>query len=152
MPINKKETSTILKLDIPTNIRGSERRDLLDEIGEFIVSEIIQNVSSGFSPLQGINKFKKLSPEYAQYQKNGDTTANLDLNGDMLDSLTFKIVGTNKIKIGIFDPDQAIKSFNHNTGDTIPRRAFIPNKNEQFDKRIMSGVDELIQEVLDGKT
>jgi hypothetical protein len=58
-------------------------------------------------------------------------------------------VGTNKIKVGIFDKKQAVKSYNHNVGDTLPRRPFIPNAKESYDRNIMKGIDDLIQEVLD---
>ena len=159
MAITKRKTTKEVKLSIPRSIRGEDRKALLDNIGEFLVAEIIQSVEAGVSPVQGQREFKDLSTAYANREKNGDIKANLDLHGDMLNALTYKVVNTNTIEVGIFDKDQAIKSYAHNTGyrghPTLARkglkRQFIPDEKQKFDKTIRNGIDELIQEVLDGQ-
>jgi hypothetical protein len=67
----------------------------------------------------------------------------------MLDSLTFEVTGT-KVIIGIFDSDQAPKAYNHNTGDTLPMRQFIPTEDQTFKRDIMRGIDEIIADLLGG--
>ncbi len=159
MAISQKKTTKEVKLSIPRSIRGEDRKALLDTIGEFLVAEIIQSVEAGVSPVQGQGEFKELSKPYADREKNGDVKANLDLNGDMLNALTYKVLSTNTIEVGIFDKDQAKKSYAHNTGykghPTLARkglkRQFIPDEKQKFDKTIRDGIDEIIQEVLDGQ-
>jgi hypothetical protein len=143
MPINLNEVTKILNIDIPDWVEKSDRDSILKEVGDFLINEVISYTESGVSPVEGFGKFPKLNKQYADTMKAGDTTSNLDLNGDMLASLTFEIVN-GKIKIGIFDEDQAKKAFNHNTGDTLPKRPFIPTSDESFDPDIMSGVDDLV--------
>ena len=156
MAITKKASNYTLSLNIPTEIKGELRNELLDELSEYLLSEIIINVEAGHSPVKGQGDFKKLNAQYAKQQKNGDTTSNLDLHGDMLNALTSEAVGRNKIKVEI-KGEQAIKAYAHNTGfkghkllgKKNLRRAFIPNPNELFDKSIMKGLQELINEKLD---
>lgn len=144
MPIKLDEVSKILDLNIPDWVEKSDRESILKEVGDFLVNEVISYTESGVSPIEGWGKFTpKLNKHYADTMKAGDRTPNMDLTGDMLASLTFEIVG-GKLKIGIFDEDQAKKAFNHNTGDTLPKRPFIPTSDESFDPDIMSGVDDLI--------
>ena len=48
------------------------------------------------------------------------------------------------IEVGIFedaDEIERLKAFNHNTGDTLPQRQFIPNDNQNFKKSIMNKVN-----------
>lgn len=159
MPINKKESSYILNLDIPSEIRGEARDELLADIKEFLVTEIITQVEAGHSPVKGVGDFAQLSKSYAEKEKGGNRKPNLDLNGDMLDSLVADVVGRNKIKVGIFDEGQAIKAFAHNTGfkghpnpklskNPDTKRQFIPTPNQSFEKSITKSINDLIKEKL----
>ena len=150
MPINKNETSKFIPIKMPKGLDDSEKEDLKASIGEFVISEMLRYVADGTSPVSGGRAFKKLTKKYAEKEKGGDTTANLDLHGDMLGSLTFE-PSSKGIKVGIFDSDQAIKSYNHNVGDTLPKRQFIPNADEDFKKDIMKGIDSIIKDYVDGK-
>jgi hypothetical protein len=163
MPINKKESSYILNLDIPSEIRGSDRDELLSDIKEFIVTEIITQVEAGHSPVKGVGDFAQLTKAYANREKGGDTQPNLDLNGDMLNSLVGEVIGRNKIKVGIFakesGEDSAIKAFAHNTGfkghpnpklskNPKTKRQFIPNPSQEFEKSITRSIKDIIAEKL----
>ena len=156
MAITKKETSYTLSLDIPSEIRGTDRDELLADISEFLVTEMIIQIEAGHSPVKGVGDFKPLSTKYANDQKGGNRLANLDLNGDMLNALTSEIVGRNKIKVGIFDESQAIKSYGHNTGfkghkileKKGVKRQFIPNPDQKLAKDITKTIEEMIAEKL----
>lgn len=167
MPITKKESSYILNLDIPSEIRGEARDELLADIKEFLVTEVITQVEAGHSPVKGGGDFAPLTKNYANAQKGGDTNPNLDLNGDMLNSLVADVVkgSRNKIKIGIFDENQAIKAYAHNTGfkghpnpklshNPKTKRQFIPAPSQTFEKSITKSIKDIIaeklQEVKDG--
>ncbi len=51
------------------------------------------------------------------------------------------------VDVGIFEnaPEkERLKSFNHNTGDTLPQRQFIPKKEQKFKRDINSGIKNII--------
>jgi hypothetical protein len=52
--------------------------------------------------------------------------------------------------VGVFDSDEAPKAYNHNVGDTLPQRQFIPMEDQNFKSEIMAGIDEVIEEILSG--
>lgn len=130
-----------------TKIPTAKWSSVKQEIGHFIVNEILLFVGRGESPVAGQRAFKKLSSPYAKAEKRGDRTPNLDLEGDMLDALTFKDTPLG-ISVGIFDAKQAPKAHGHNTGFDGERpdlrRAFIPDENETFKQSIMAGVNGIL--------
>lgn len=145
-------------LNLPSDLEIEEREDLMNEIGEYLLSEILDYVGQGISPVTG-KDFKELSSDYADKEKGGNTLPNLDLNGDMMRAIEVK-VEADKIKVGIFDDDdQAIKLYGHNTGfkghpwldGKAPQRKVIPDKKESFAGDIMSGINDLIEEFLSGR-
>lgn len=164
MPITEEETSFLYKLDIDSYLKKgdkklstSEKNEIKELVGEHLINNILEKVADSHSPVTG-RKFKQLNEEYAEREKNGDRDANLDLFGDMLNSLEYK-VKRNGIEIGIYDEDQAIKSYAHNTGfkghpvlaDKGLKRQFIPNKGENFTKSVLSGVRDVIEEYLEAR-
>jgi hypothetical protein len=129
---------------IPDNRQDQAKQD----VGEFIRDEIFRFVSSGNSPVAGRGAFQRLSKEYADNEKGGNRTANLELEGDMLDSLEFELTSRG-IEIGIFDSGEQGKADGHNnfSGDSkLPTRRFIPDDNETFKSQIMSGVRQILNQ------
>jgi hypothetical protein len=53
------------------------------------------------------------------------------------------------ITIGIIDEDEAPKAYNHNVGDTLPKRQFIPNEDQNFKREILRGVSRIVEEYID---
>lgn len=132
-------------------IEIEDREEVMEEIGEYLLSEIFDYLAEGVSPVTG-TKFQKLKDKYAEREKLGDQNPNLDLNGDMLRALEYE-VQADKILLGILDnEDQAVKAYAHNTGFKGhpfikgPKRKFIPEKNELFAKDIMAGIEEIIED------
>ena len=79
---------------------------------------------------------------------NSSPVANLELSGDMLDSLEFRVKGT-KIEVGIWG-SEADKADGHNnfSGDSkLPERKFIPNgsNGETFRPDIRQEVDSILE-------
>lgn len=149
--IKKTETSFEIDLeDLLEDVPKSDRKKALRDVGEFLVEQVLDYIGQGKSPVSGVGDFKKLNKAYAEKEKAGDRLANLDLNGSMLDALTFKVSG-NKVIVGIFDEDQAIKSYNHNKGDTLPKRQFIPEKGQILKKDIRDNVDMIVEEYMEEK-
>lgn len=147
--IKKTETSFELDLeDLLEKVPKSERKKALTDVGEFLVEQVLDYVGQGKSPVTGVGDFKKLNKAYADKEKAGDRVSNMDLNGSMLDSLTFKVKGS-KVIIGIFDKDEAIKSYNHNVGDTLPKRQFIPDEDQTFKKPIRDNIEMIVDEYME---
>jgi hypothetical protein len=126
---------------LPTEIRD----EILREVGDYLKVSILDYIGDSKSPVSG-GKFKaSLSPAYAE--REGKDRANLDLTGSMLDSLDFEVDGTT-LRIGIFDSSQTPKAYNHNVGDTLPQRQFIPLEGQTFKRDIMGEIDAIIGELL----
>lgn len=155
MAYSKEEIWKDFRPNIPAWLDSDEREELMTEIGEYLLSEVLDYVGTGKSPVTG-KEFQALSEKYAEDEKGGKRLANLDLNGDMMRAVEYQ-VEADRIKIGIFDEDEAIKAYGHNTGfkghkwldGKAPARKFIPDEKENFSKEIMLGVKELINDFLD---
>lgn len=155
MTMTMEETSFTYDIPIPDSISKKDKAELMERVGEYLVQSMLDKLAEGVSPVAGVGHFKNLSREYANEEKKGDTNPNMDEHGDMLNALTFKIVG-NKIQVGIFDKKQAIKSYAHNTGfkghpkleGKAPKRQFIPEEGQTLTKDILRGVGEITDDYI----
>jgi hypothetical protein len=130
-----------------------ETRKALEEIAEYVKTEILQYVGEAQSPVSGGRWKQSLSPEYKKLKKeiSGSAIANMELYGDMLDALEARVVG-NKIKVGWFGGEQAAKADGHNnfSGESsLPTRQSIPKEGQKFKRDIMQGIKEIAQEFID---
>lgn len=152
MAISKTEVSASLRPDIPDWVDPESREEILEEVGRYVATEIALVVGDGISPVEGHGAFKKLSSDYADDEKGGDRTPNLELEGDMMKALDWR-VEMNEVKVGFFEKGQAIKAYGHNTGmkghkwldGKAPVRRLIPDKNESFNKDIQEGIDQIVE-------
>lgn len=157
MTIKKSEVSWQFDGELPDGLSKSEKDELLEEIGSYVVESMLDLIADGKSPVTGRN-FQRLSKGYADKEKGGNRSSNLELNGDLLAALDFEI-DKGKLKVGFFDEDQAIKAFGHQTGfeghpwldGVAPARPIVPEKGEAFASRIERGIDEIIEEFMDGR-
>lgn len=124
----------------------SEIPALKADIAEVLVDEIKSYLADGESPVDGYFSFKDLNPEYAEREKSGDRTANLNLEGDLWDSIAVDF-DENVLKVGVFDKSQTGKADGHNNfsgRSKLPTRRFIPSSRESFKPEIMRKIDVLI--------
>lgn len=151
MPISKQRVTKTLNLSDYglDEVPASEREAVKREVGEFIITEILQHVGDAKSPVGGQRDFRSLTTGYAEREKGGDRTANLELEGDMLSALDMQSRPGSSIEIGIFDSGEAPKAHGHNTGfeGRFPKykRQFIPDENQKFKSDIESGIREIIR-------
>jgi hypothetical protein len=134
-----------LTLDL-SNIPTTSQNKAKEDVGEFVRNEILRFVSSGKSPVAGRGAFDRLNKEYADAKKGGNRSPNLELEGDLLDSLKYEVTSTG-IEVGIFDSDEAPKADGHNNFSglsKLPTRRFIPDASESFQGRIMTGVSQIL--------
>ena len=124
------------------------------EVGRAIIDAIISRTRDQGRPLTG-GKFADYSEAYAKKKGVGVSDVDLTLFGDMLDSLSVTGISGKKIRIESDDPFQTPKMFNHNTGDTLPKREFfgilsteLENIKDSMRERIetSSGADRQIRE------
>jgi phage gpG-like protein len=128
-----------------SGVPQAEIIDLKREIAEVVIDEIQSYLAKGESPVDG-QSFPSLSKKYAESEKNGNRTPNLNLQGDLWDSLAVEF-DDSKMIVGVFDKRETPKADGHNnfSGDSkLPQRRFIPNKDESFRPAIMRKVQTLI--------
>jgi hypothetical protein len=155
--ISKKEIWKEVKTTLPSWLDEDEREELYEEIGDYVVTTMLDLLGDGVSPVTG-DEFKKLSQKYADAQKGGDQKPNLELEGDMLSALTFE-ADAYGVKIGIWEEDEAIKAYGHTTGfkghpvleGKVAPRKIIPGPKENFAASIKEGIDQIIEEFLDAR-
>jgi len=128
-----------------SNVPRDQRSDLKDEVGQFVVDSILEKLSSGKSPVEG-ESFQKLDKDYASKFKGGNRTPNLELDGDLLESLGFRNT-RDGVAVGILSASQRPKADGHNnfSGDSkLPTRRFIPGSDQSFKKEIESGIQNIV--------
>lgn len=109
-------------------------------VGDILVEQINDYLDRSTSPVSG--------GPYKPQKKDG-SASQLFMEGDMRAEITF-IETDDGVEVGIFDgaPDKEIKkAYNHNVGDTLPTRRFIPLEDETFKRDIMSKVKKAVSEV-----
>lgn len=148
------ERKTVSQIDLglgDTNLSKQEQKDLKEKIGELLVEKVLSSVGDSTSPVSG-QSWPLLSKEYKKKKKEfgSKVTANMELTGDMLDSLTFKPT-IDGIEIGFFNK-QAWKADGHlkfsGAHNNTPQRRFLPGEGQSFKRDITSIVNDMIQEAI----
>jgi len=114
----------------------SEASELKQYIGQLIIDKIKSRTEDGVGyngkPLKKpySDTYAK-SPEFKAFGKS-KSKVNMTLSGDMLGLLDIIEDKGNKIRIGWDDGEQNAKAYNHNTGDTVPKRPFFGINNKEL--------------------
>lgn len=121
--------------------------DVINQIAFEAIDLIVQRTENGLD-VRG-NSFKNYSKEYTESQNfeafgksSGDV--NLVQEGNMINSIQVIEAYDNYFKIGYTDELNTLKAFNHNTGDTVPRREFFG-----INKKEMNSILEKYQYIKD---
>ena len=112
---------------------------------DLVVEKMVERTTSG----KDIDnrKFTQYSPEYAKMKGVSRKSVDLVLNGDMLSS--FEESSTSNpdiVKIMVKDSKdgvETLKSYNHNTGDTVPARTYFGINGEKDIDSVISEVDSI---------
>jgi len=105
------------------------------KVGEFVVEQINNFLDGSLSPVSG-GSYKKFKADKKPSQLFED--------GDMRSSIKWKSV-KGGIDIGVFNKKEVPKAFNHNDGDTLPQRKFIPDEDENFKRIIVNGIKRILK-------
>ena len=157
MPITKDDIKSDISLkktevtiDLSKELKGlpkSVKEKISEQVAKMVRAEVGNDaVNKSKSSVTG-DRFKKLSKTYKKIKrKEGQPgKANLVLNGDMLGNLKQQSA-VQTVKLKITKPKEIKKFFNHNTGDTLPKRQALPNEGESFRPGIMRKINKIINE------
>lgn len=151
---NVTEVIKEISLDL-SNIPMKDRKQAKDEVRAYIENEVLRSVAKGVSPVEGEGRFRILTSEYAKNEKGGNMTANLELEGDLLNAFKSKNLAGSKIEIGVRGKE-APKADGHNqisgeakawaakTHRTKYKRRFVPDEEQSYKKSIMAGVGSIL--------
>jgi len=117
----------------------SDREDIKQAVGQAIVDYMVARVKGG----EGIGGVSLSVPKYSPEYINSDAfkafgksefPINMTLTGSMLEAMTVIDSNDNDIVIGWEDTTENAKAYNHNIGDTVPKRPFFGVSNSELDK------------------
>lgn len=130
--------------------KGANKREVLDEISDYVKESILDAVGSHKSPVKGYS-WPKLSKDYKKFKESSGHpgVADLQFSGDLLDALQVKKTRGNKIKV-VIEGAQAPKADGHNnhSGESqLPLRRFIPSADDgdEFKSDIIDGIAQIIR-------
>lgn len=136
-----------------SGISARLKQEAKNKIGRFIIDSTLEEISKGQSPVDGEGRWRLLNPDYAEAEKGGDRTPNMELKGDMLDKYKFTTSGPlrNYIDVGIRGTQgEKSESHNHLGGSgKNPRRRFIPGENQEYIDPIESEIRKIENEFRD---
>ncbi len=136
---SKQKTSQRINLKTLLGYEPSEEQK--DAFFEAVV-EYQQNRTANGLDING-NRFANYSQSYADTKGVTVDSVDMILNGDMIQSYRDGQTQKNIINFEL-DPGESLKSFNHNTGDTVPKRQFFGvSENDSNIDTIVSRVDRL---------
>ncbi len=144
------DSITASEIDFTQDLAGIPKKDhksILSEVGELLVEQTLHNLADSKSPVSGAAYKKTLSKDYGKKKEaeTGSKAANLDLTGDMINSIDFEIDG-DTLLLGVFG-DDAPKADGHNNlsgKSDLPERRFLPKKGESYKREISSLIEEVI--------
>lgn len=125
------------------------KEDAQAEIRSFILEKVLDYVGDGKSPVSGESWKRTLSKEYLKKKNDLSSAgfANMELTGQMLDALQVVPLNSEKVSLQITGP-QAPKADGHNnfSGDSsLPRRRFIPGKDQELKSDIKEGIKKILE-------
>ena len=111
------------KIDV-THYLGEEATANQKRIFAELAKDVMTNRTLDGKTING-GSFKKYTKEYAEFKGVTRDSVDLFLEGDMLDSLSRNTDSEDKDTVAIaIGSGETKKAYNHNTGDTLPKREF----------------------------
>lgn len=135
---SKKEVSQRYNLKKLLGYEPNERQKEL--FYNLAVDKMVQRTASGKDVDN--NNFTAYSKEYAAKKGVSRNAVDLILEGDMLNSFEENKKQKNIVKIKMQDGVETLKAYNHNIGDTLPKREFFGFKDEKDIEDIILQVDQ----------
>jgi hypothetical protein len=145
------ETSSEIDLFDGAKLSKADKIKVAEEARDILQDVILKSVGNAKSPIKG-ESWPGLSKEYKAFKesKNRNGIANMELSGDMLDSLDGKVSATGKLTMGYFG-SEAKKADGHNnfSGDSdLPQRRSLPGVDQVFKGGVEKQINELVREAV----
>ena len=147
MPISLSEFSYTMELDTE-GVPENDKEIALTEAGSQIIEQIRSYLDKQTTPVSGGSYKKGLSKVYKKKKQamGQPGIANLKLTGAMLND--FEVDATKStITFKLDDETQIKKAYNHNTGDTLDQREFLPDdtSNGKFKPNVLKSAKAVIE-------
>lgn len=145
------QTSSTLVLTAGLKLPDTVKTRIKNDVGDFLVEKILATVGQAKSPVAGGDWKSTLSPEYKKKKLSEGLSgkADMELEGDMLNDLTFKET-SDGIDIGWFG-DQAPKADGHNNfsgKSDLPRRQSLPEEGQEFISGIQKEIEKIVSDAI----
>lgn len=143
------KTTYKLKLDL-SKVPPKDRAEVKKEVGNYVLEKTLEETGRQQSIVTG-RQWKRLSKDYKKLkQKVASGKANLELSGDMLDSLKFKNT-RDGVEVGVFTTKQAKKADGHCHTEVfgtskLPPRKFIPKQEEGYRPGVVKEINNIVKE------
>lgn len=153
---SRSRTTSTLDFLSDVNAPRSIKRQIKEDVGDFLIDTILERLSKQQTPISGEGYKATLDKKYKKRKlsEGGSGVPDMELKGDMLDSLKFKNT-TDGIEIGFFNK-QSWKADGHLkfSGEEgfAPRRRFLPGDGQKFKRDIESEIQKIIAEKLNGES
>ena len=145
MGISLDEFSYRMPLDLD-GIPSAKRKKAKEEVRKYIMKQIERDTRSTISPVTG-EAYEKLTKAYRErkIKMGAGDKPNLHLHNKMIRSIKDSNT-TDGVKFEIRSRKVIPRAYNHNTGDTIPERSFMPDEdlNQDFRPEIVEKVDKIL--------
>lgn len=146
---SKELSSTIDFSDELKGLSRSDRSAAIAEIGEFLVEQTLVNAAEGASIVKGESIPALTSKPYKLKKRDevGNAKANLELSGEMLDSVDFRSSGTS-ITIGVYG-EAALRADGHNNfsgKSSLPKRRIFPDEGQQYKSGVLKEISRIVSD------
>lgn len=130
----------------------NKRAEALEAVADYVKESVLSTVGDGATPVEGGKWKKSLSKAYKK--RKGDVSssnfANLELHGDLLDSLDVKKRrgGTLRLTVAESQMDKADGHNNFSGKSKLPERNFIPDasRGQRLSPKIRRGIKSILEE------
>lgn len=123
------------------------------EIAQMVLDKVLESCAAGKSPVSGGKWKRSLSKEYRDRKlaQGGNPFADMELTGDMLDSLEVVFSGSElELRIRGKEAGKADGHNNHSGKSPLPPREFIPKQDQTFKRDIIQEIQRIAREKADG--
>jgi len=150
LKLTQSEVSQTLDLNDLFGANFSGNSGLAQAIGQAMIDKIIERTSSG-KGLDGVklkSPYSKMYAESLEFKAFGKSKnkVNMELTGQMLGTLDVVGNDAGKVTIGWIDDNENAKAYNHNVGDTVPKRPFFGLSKSELDDIKLEFIDRVKSE------
>lgn len=126
------------------------RSNAAKAVKEIVVDVIVEEITSGSSPVDGQNRYPKYSPKYAK-EKGRQQPVDLVKSGAMLENLRARLTNKDSVILEFPSKEQRDKATGHQTGaNGLPVRKILPvGKGEKFKNKVLAKIIKAAQKSLD---